>query len=261
MRLPLAIAVIAVSVAMAEGASAQTSDHQRLSVKTEARHQIEACFGALWRAASADMSAAFDASVEYTWLRRWSLCLTMPAEAEFTGGEKAEKWEFRWGDPSASGAYLWRGESFRLQASLGYAYPLEREEKRGYHAFSPSLSLATVRDPVILSVSLDARLCLPREEGGYLLWPPFAGSLSFSAWELLNDRVSYRLSLSPGLSLGVSRVGLGEAPVPRWSLGLAVTFCWDDRNWGLQTGWDGSVDSSAEGGSLSLRGSWRKEWR
>lgn len=254
------LAGVIVSLVAAGGAFAQTSAHQRLSVESEAPHQIEACLGASWRAALDDMSAVLDASLEYTWRRRLSLGVALPAEAELSGGN-AESWSLSWGDPSVTAGYLWRLDTFRVQASLGYVYPLEREVRRGYHAFSPSLSLAAVRDPVILTIGLDARLCLPQEEDGYLLWPPFSGSLSFSVWELLNDRVSYRLSLSPGLSLGVSRVGLDEPLAPRWSLAFAVAFSWDDRNWGLQAGWHGPVDSSAAGGSLDFRGSYRKEWR
>lgn len=255
---PLA-ALCAFAGALSAGASAQEAGHQRLSVESEARNRVEAALGLSWRPEASDLSAELEASLEYTWKRSLSLSLALPLCGAYDGDAQTERWRTRWGDPSVALSCLWRGESLRAQASIGYAYPLEREDARGFHAFSPSLSLSTVRDPVVLSLGLDLRLCLPRAEGGYLLWPPLSASLSLSAWELLNDRVSYRLSFSPGLSFGTERLGLGGRSEPSWSLGLGVSVSWDERAWGLQSGWGGSLGSGG-GGALSLRGSCRKEW-
>jgi hypothetical protein len=244
----------------------QTSGHQRISVETESRHRLEAAADCYWRASGANWSVDFDASLEYAWKKKLSFCISMPFSGEGAESESTEKtaepasWSV--GDPSVSASYLWRGDRRRIQAGISYAYPLESKRTRGFHAITPSLSLSVVRDPVILTIGLDARFCLPRESEGYLLWPPFSGGLSLSAWELLNDRISYRISMSPGVSLGTLRLGVGDAIVPRWSLGLAISLSWDEKNWGFQAGCGESShsDQGSAQTALNLGGSYRKEW-
>jgi hypothetical protein len=240
----------------------QASDHERLGVESEPQHRIEGTLGASWRADGRDWSSAMDASIEYGWKQILGFCLSMPAELVYSAGLDAGAWSWRLGDPSLSASRLWRGKRLKLRAELGYAYPLPRKEQREAHVFSPSLSLAGIRDPVVISMGIDGRISLPRKEGGYLVWAPFSGGLCLSAWELLNDRVGYRISISPGVSLGARRIGFGDRINPLWSLGLSLTLSWDEKAWGIQSGWNGSAESSGDGlsGAMSLRGGLRKEW-
>jgi hypothetical protein len=97
--------------------------------------------------------------------------------------------------------------------------------------------------------------CAPRAEGGSLLWPAFSGNLSLSCWELLNDRISYRVGISPGLDLGIIRLGRRGPVIPNWRVGLSLTLSWDERAWGIQAGWSGTPAA----GSLDARGTIRVE--
>jgi hypothetical protein len=254
---------ILVSLAMAASASAaqgQASGHQRIGVEAESRHRVEAGLYGAWRALGADCSDEIVASLEYSWKKSLIARLSMKGMAEYSGSREPGRWSWEWGDPGATLSYLWRGDELRVQAGLGYSYPLDRRAGGGFQAFEPSLSLALVRDPVVLTAGLDARLCLPRERGGYLAWPPFSGGLRLSYWELLNDRISYRITFSPGLSLGIRRIGLDAWAPPSWSLGMEISLSWDERGWGIQAGWAGPATPGDEGGSLSLGGCCRKEW-
>jgi hypothetical protein len=255
------IALSILGLVLGEG-FAQPAEHQRVGVETEARHAIELGLSWAWSLQGYGWIGDAEAHLEYSWQKAFGLCLSLPFSGEFSAAGRGDPWSWRWGDPCVSASRLWRGEGLRVLAGIGYIYPLGAPGRLGFHAISPSLSLALVRDPVILALGLDARLCLPRKAQGYLLWPPFSGDLSLSAWELLNDRVSYRISITPGLSLGVLRLGLDESIVPRWSLGLALSFSWNERSCGLGAGWSGSADSGAGAPSLSmdLQGDYRREW-
>jgi hypothetical protein len=249
-----------VCLSLAGAGQAQESSHQRLSVGSEAKNQIEAGLDATWRPSSLDLSTDLSASVEYTWNRSFSLGLAMPVSGEYKSAErKGERSKWRWGDPRASLSRLWHGAASRAQCSLGYSYPLPHEEP-GFHELRPSASVALIRDPVMLSAGTDLVLRFPAEASGYLVWPPLSGGLSLSAWELLNDRVSYRVSLSPSLSFKALRVGLDDELEPRWSLSVAVSVSWDERAWGLRTGWCGDVAASSAYGMLDAGASYRKEW-
>ncbi len=236
----------------------ETAEHQRVNVETESRHGIELDLDCSWIASTAGFSADVNASVEYTRGKSLGLRLSMPVEGEYSGEKKSDRLDFRMGDPSVSASYLWRGPGLRVHTGLEYGFPIIRKSDGGFHRFSPSLSLAIVRDPVILSWGVNISGCLPREEGGYLLWPPFSGSLSFGYWELLNDRISMRACVSPGCTLGVVKIGTGGRVVPRWSLGLAVAVAWNERNWGLEGSW--SYGAPAGIGAVDIKGSVRKEW-
>ena len=250
------LAIAALS-AMASCLFGQSSEHQRIGIEAIERHRIEGAIECAWRAEGPGWTVVPTASLEYSWAQKLSLEVSLPAELIYSG-KAGNYWKRRWGDPCASVSYLWRGDRLRTQAELSYSYPLERREKSGAQKFSPTLSLALVRDPVILSIGLDGSFCLPREEGGYRVWAPFSGGLSLTYWELLNDRISYRVSLSPGISIGEKRLGLRDPLSLRSSIGLGVTVSWDERAWGVQGGWGGTAGSGS--GAMSIRGSLRKEW-
>jgi hypothetical protein len=238
-------------VLAAASSFAQEAGHQRVRVETEARHRLEASLACSWSPAGKDWSADCEASVEYVRDRALGLGLAMPWTLSSPGPS-------RWGDPGASISYHWEAGRFRAQAGLRYGFPLARRKDAGFHRFAPSLSLALARDPVILTLGASFATCLPREVDGRLLWPAFSGSLSLSCWELLNDRVSYRIGVSPGLDLGTIRLGRGGPIVPSWRVGLSLTLSWDERAWGLQAGWSGRGESAA--GSADARATVRGEW-
>jgi hypothetical protein len=238
---------LAIAVPFAYG---QASSHQRIGVETEARHRLEASLAWAWSPVGHDWSADCEASMEYAWDRTLSIGLALPWSL-------SSPEPFRLRDPAVSISYLWRPGRFRAQAGLRYGFPLERRKDSGFHRFTPSLSLALARDPVILTLGASFATCLPREEGGCLLWPAFAGNLSLSCWELLNDRFSYRVCISPGLDLGTIRLGRRSPILPTWRVGLSLTLSWDERSWGIQAGWSGSGASAA--GSVDARGTVRVE--
>jgi len=251
---------LALALAVAREAQGQVSGHQRLGVERPARHRLEAGFGFSWTAADRAWNGDCEATLEYTRDSSLSISLSMPIAVTCSGDPDRERWAFRQGDPSASISYLWRGEGFRIRAGLGYACSLERRAERGYHRFSPSVSLAVVRDPAILAWSASLATCLPREDGGYLRWPALSGGFGLSFLELLNDRISYRVGMEPSFSTGILRLGLGDSAMLHWSLGLSLTVSWDERSWGVQAGWSGKAGPSAEAGSVDAHGSLRKEW-
>jgi hypothetical protein len=247
MRLPVAILALSISLA---GAGGELAEHQRIAVEIDRPNRLEAGFGCAWLVSAQGFVAECEASLEYAWRKALSVGLILPWTISRS--------TFLLGDPGATLAYLWRREALRLQAGLGYSYPIHMGGERGFHRFSPSLSLSVVRDPVILGWGADFASSLPREEGGYLVWPAFFGSLSFSFWELLNDRISYRVAVSPGLSLGELRIGAGERPIPAWSLEISLAVSWDERRWGLRGGWSGASPSGS--GAFDLRALYRQEW-
>lgn len=252
------LAAFALALAVAHGAESQVSGHQRLGVVTAALNRLEAGVDCSWEASDKAWVADCDAGVEYEWGRSLGFGLGMPWVISFSSDEEGSRWAFSWGDPSASVSIQWRGEQLRIGAGLDYTFPLDRKADRGFHRFAPSLSVAIVRDPVVLACSASLATCLPREEGGYLLWPALSGSLGLSYWELLNDRISYRFGIEPGFSLGIMRVGLDSRVEPRWRLGLSMAVAWDERKWGAQVGW--SEDPSAASGKVGARGCLREEW-
>jgi hypothetical protein len=241
-------------------AFAQVSEHERLSVDGDLENRVEAALACSWDASALDWSLGTELAIEYERKGRASLRLSIPVQGSYEGSRalRSALWELE--DPVVSAAYLWRGERLRTQAGLGYSFPMPRRQGPGFHAILPSFSLGMIRDPTILTLGLDLRLCLPRSVDGYLLWPPLSAGLCLSSWELLNDRIGYRVSLLPGFSLGSRRVGLGDPLIPRWSLGLALSLSWNERRWGLRAGWRGAADPSTNRGSLELEASYRKEW-
>jgi hypothetical protein len=226
----------------------QASGHQRIGVETEARHRLEASLACAWKPEGQDWSAECEASLDYAVDRILGVGLALPWSLSSPG-------VFRLGDPAASISYFWRPGRWRAQAGLRYAFPLERRKAAGFHRFTSTLSLALARDPVILALGASFATCVPREEGGSLLWPAFSGSLSLSCWELLNDRISYRVGISPGLDLGIIRLGRRDPVIPNWRVGLSLTLSWDERAWGIQAGWSGNPAAD----SLDARGTVRVE--
>jgi hypothetical protein len=247
--------------ALAAGASAG-AEHQRVGVEAETRGRVEAGLACSWRPLSSGFSSLVSGSVEYSWRDMVAVAVCLPILFDRDESVYREPWTSSWGDPVASLSYLWRGEARRVSAALAYSFPAYGEPRRGFHSLTPSLGLALVRDPVILSIGLEAKLCLPGERAGYLLWRPVSYGLDLSAWELLNDRVSCQVSISPSLSFGTLRLGSGDRALPAWSLALSLTLAWDERNWGLSAGWGRSTGSGggSSDGELRLRGALRKEW-
>jgi hypothetical protein len=256
-RQPMSVLVFLLGVCALNG---QSSEHQRVAVESESINGIELALDGAWIAEGLGWSANAAACMEYTFKKALSLRFAMPASAVKTADEGPESWSWRWEDPSASLSWLWRGEGHRFQAALSYFYPLDYQGRGDFHAWAASLSLARVRDPVILTATLDGRLSLPRASEGYFLWPPFTGSLELSALELLNDRVSYRVAISPGLDLGILRLGLDDTIVAHWSLALSLSVSWETRSWGFRAGWSGTAASGATAGAMNIHGAYRKEW-
>jgi hypothetical protein len=257
-RVAAAVAALGLVALAAVRAPAQSSARERIGFEEPRPNSIEASMAVSLSAAGRGWTAAPGFSLEYSRDRAFSFALSMPAAVEYAGSSSKDPWSFSWGDPAAQLSYLWHLGNSRLLASLGYAYPLEREHGRG-HALSPMLSWSALRDPVVIGLSLDGRISSPRTDGGYRLWRPFSGGIGLSYWELLNDRVSFHLRLSPRLDFGEMRLGSRDMPRPLCSIALSAGFAWDDRAWGLRAGWDGTAGSSASG-DLSLAGALRKEW-
>lgn len=246
------------SIAWGGRAQSQEADHQRLSVQRDSRHGVEGSLALSWSAADRDWAADWEVSLEYGWRKALAFSLAMPWSISKSAKDEAARAAFRWGDPGAAVSYLWRDERYRMLAGLDYSYPLERRAGMGFHRLSPSLSLGIVRDPVVLTLGASLASGLPRQEGGYLLWPALSGNATLSYWELLNDRISFRVAVSPGFSLGLLRLGMADPPIPRWRLGLSMTVAWDERAWGVQAGWSGAAPTGP--GTVDARGSLRGEW-
>jgi hypothetical protein len=257
---PLAVLPLLLAALMPQ-VFGQSMQHQRVAVETEARNSVELGAGCGWQPQAAGWALDADAYLEYSFRNTLAFCLDMPIEGAFKSEERPRFWSWSWGDPSATLSWLWRGQGLRLQAALGYVQPLDFRGNRGFRYLTSKLSLGLVRDPAILAVGLEGKVGLPRAMRGHLLWRPFSGAVSLSAWELLNDRISYCVSVSPGLSLGTRRLGLGERMVPAWTLGLAFTVSWNTRHWGASAGWSGSAQSAGTSmAALNLRGTAREEW-
>jgi hypothetical protein len=245
-------------IVLADGApSAQGSPHERVGVERAARDCIEAGVGLSWLADGSDCSLSLDPTIEYSRDRSLSLSLDLPMELAFDGSGPRPKWNGAIGDAGAAVAYLWRREGYRAQAGLRYGYAFERREG-GAHSLAPSVGFALVRDPVVLSLTADLSACLPREEGGYLVWPAVSGGIGISLWELLNDRIGLRFRASPGFTFRNLRVGFPGAPIPSWRLGLGLALSWDERSWGLEAGWSGDARSGS--GAFDARTRVRGEW-
>lgn len=243
-------------------AEAQSSSHQRVGVEAESTHCIDAGLEGEWSVDGTDWASAIEASLEYEWRKTAGIgaCLQILTESAAVRGAWLGSW--RLGDPRVEASCLWRAEGLRTQASLHYYFPLDQNGNKSYHSLEAGWSCGVVRDPLILAVSINARLYLPREDGGYLLWPPFSGSLEFSSWELVNDKVSCRFSISPSLSLGTLRLGVDKAAEPHWALALAFCVAWNEKLWGLRAGWSGPAYSSGSAamGTMDFQGDIRKEW-
>lgn len=249
-------AALALGLLLALPAMGQEAAHLRLAVERVVRHRIEAGLALDWKPKGSGCDSDLEASFAYTRKERWSFGLFMPATCDFSGGAREGARAWSWGEPRVSASYLGRGDALRLSAGAGYSYPLPREGECRFHAFTATLRMAAIRDPVVLSLGLDARFNLPREyEGRLVSLPPFS-SLELSAWELLNDKIGYRVSISPGLSFGERNIGLDERPEPRWFLALGLALTWENRDHGFELGWVRSMEAL----DMRLRYDYRKEW-
>jgi hypothetical protein len=212
----LAIGILGVALLCTTGVA---QEHQRVGVEKQTQHQFTMGLSEALSYQDYQNGSKWyfnhSLSLQYLLGKTWYLGFSLPFQSVLVYGPGVPAWgRGDLGDVSMSTGLTGKTGNWKLRGELGWQFPTGVSEPHqaaqqrlstsdGYHHANAALAANCILDPVIINATFSYDCGLPRQnQFGAWLWKPAALGLKLGVTEVLNDRLSWDITLQQSLDFG-----------------------------------------------------------